>query len=101
MEVTQNLVTRKFQWLWAENETGTVDKKGTWGKVVGFQPFLCHVVALSLAVSSVTALGVSSVRVGQGHALLEPECPQGCVMAPERGRGPWMSLHPLDPSCLA
>lgn len=57
------------------SETGTVDKKGTWGKVVGFQPFLCHVVALSPAVFSMTALGVSSVRAGHFSG---PECPQRC-----------------------
>lgn len=32
-------MTHKFQWLWVQVK---LDRKGTWGKVVGFQPFLCH-----------------------------------------------------------
>lgn len=43
------------------SETGTGDEKGMWGKVLGFQPFLCHVVTLSVgwALMAFSALQLS------------------------------------------
>lgn len=78
------------------SETGTVDEMGTWGKVVGFQPFLCHDF-----VTHCDCCDSFECEQCQARTLFWILSVPRAVVAPEAGRDPWMSLHPLDLPCLA
>jgi len=72
------------------SEIETVDKKGHVGQIAGFQPFLCTMVASSLASSPAAASGqpraqVAALRQCRDTLSWSPNVP-GAVVAPGRGR---------------